>query len=300
MNISNELALFFENVLKNFSGVELIGKNCSNNPKIYNKQIQELNEIFGGIYKEKISKDIIETKKYDLRNISYKITLHQDPLPLPYAYLTTDSNEITKMLKKLYTQPNLLKIYLNKRSYYELEHQFVYQHSYNRSPSKLINIIIKEFCPFSGHTPELQSNNDDEILEFYSNMLQKCIIVYNDTYNYHMYDNDNKYRPIVLFKHENGLYNSLSSGGYTDSQGKRTIDYYLEQKAPPTKKQKIQEFINFKKLLHYFYPEQYNTLINNIIIIIFNEIELEWIDYAIVEAIYHRFNPLYQIYTHYN
>ena len=291
MHLSNELTLLFKDVLKYIPSETLVNICYKNGRKIGDAQLQQLSDIFEEDFKYKIKTGTHEVNYNKLIDILKKI--------FKSNYYSSNNHWIPDILgnfdKVLKTFPNMLETYLMGWSFNELVDHFggrrVYFETECEFKYKLKQIYHDE--EFRNMLDELteKSMSRKNILKILSTNFKENIVIYDGSYTCQMYHN-NEYRPIPLYKHNNGLYSAFIPD-YCDDYKK----YIAKHNTLLTKKYKIQQLLELHYLLHYFYPNdtKYIEIINVITDLVYDQ-ELEWFDYAICEAIFHRFTPIYKIY----
>ena len=275
MSVANEMTILFKHMLNDIQ----IGKYSNNND-----QLNELSETLDEEYKKTIVDSLYSRIKYILLSILIS--------NIPKTSTTTDLHNVLDVFPAILEKhPDLITTFLNTNSYDE----FIGHFSGIFNQYELINImkymgyLFHKNNNFDTLTKNLK--DDNEILHFFSNELKLSIIIFfENSYNWNLYlYNYDSLPVIVLYKHDNGKYTRLNRDAYC-------IEYYFNNIL--TKKNKVHTLFQLRELLHYFYSTniEYVKVMNKITDALYDK-ELEWFDYAICEAIFHRFDSLYRIYV---
>jgi len=255
---------------------------------VTDQQKQIICEIFYNKYKLKFMKGLqyIDNLGYYLSDILYNFGINN-----------TISN--TRVLQNLHF---LLKSYPNKFSYKEIDYHFRNQHLFINeqaydSLQELINELLRH-TDTDGHT-------DKEIISaFLKGKVNEGVVFYNNSY----YNNVKKFNIIdpdnyndVFIKINDMYYLGECMGGTIYYDNMPYNKFYI--RSMPTKKDRISNLFKLlNKLLTHMRTRQhtYDEYLLTIIKLLENSIydlELEWFDYAICEAIYGSFSKLYEVYV---
>lgn len=213
MNISTDSILLIKELLEIIPCKELANICYKKGKKEGDKRSSILDEIFKGHFKDRIKDGVNENNKENLMNILCKIFVsYYPPNEVTWQYFT-----LLHFDNILDTFSNMLKIYLNGWSYHELANHFgpttsvadAYQFEdklkqYFHDNTEFINMV---------DILTKKSMNHKDILNFLSTKFKENIVVYDGSFSCQMYHNNNNHSPLVLYKHDNGLYATIPGIG---------------------------------------------------------------------------------------
>ena len=280
MNLSADMAIIFKELLERLTDEQFTDLYYKNGQK---EPLHELNVIFDGQFKDKI--------KNGINKLIIKIL---DPILISNGCFFYGRSDIIKLIVE--TSSNIFETYLNGWTYPEL----IFHLFGDYAITETCELIEKLKIYYTGNKFDEWTKNettDEDILNYINNKCQRNIIVYSYSFKYKVYHNDNNGKsPIILYKHMNNLYDLK----FLPLRDDKNMEYYIKQNNTflPTKKQKIKTFIKLRELLlnFNFNNAEYINILNKLTDALYKT-ELEWFDYAICEAIFHRFGPLYKIYV---